>query len=176
MIFFPPPFRLSDNKKTSVQDEDDDVAAERLRIYEGGSKTDILQIRDLSKVKYLWFPPDHSEMSFYLFFKVDLGFVFIRPFIHIHTVKLNKMSNNKNFSHNTSEGYVQDTRITLTLDLQHPLQKCTMIQLALFPCLLCTDLCEQEEGSCGPDLCRCPCRRGKVTEFIYTQSYCSLSF
>ncbi|XP_027128169.1 retinal-specific ATP-binding cassette transporter [Larimichthys crocea] len=40
---------LSDNKKTSVQDEDDDVAAERLRIYEGGSKTDILQIRDLSK-------------------------------------------------------------------------------------------------------------------------------
>lgn len=44
-------FRLSDYKQTSVQDEDDDVAAERQRIYEGGSKTDVLQIRDLSKVK-----------------------------------------------------------------------------------------------------------------------------
>lgn len=32
-------------------DEDNDVAAERQRIYDGGSKTDILQIRDLSKVK-----------------------------------------------------------------------------------------------------------------------------
>lgn len=43
--------RLSDYKRTSVQDEDNDVAAERQRIYDGGSKTDILQIRDLSKVK-----------------------------------------------------------------------------------------------------------------------------
>nr|XP_019968212.1 PREDICTED: retinal-specific ATP-binding cassette transporter-like [Paralichthys olivaceus] len=40
---------LSDYKQTAVRDEDDDVATERLRIYEGGSKTDILQIRDLSK-------------------------------------------------------------------------------------------------------------------------------
>uniref|UniRef100_I3KQB3 P-type phospholipid transporter n=1 Tax=Oreochromis niloticus TaxID=8128 RepID=I3KQB3_ORENI len=32
-----------------AQDEDDDVAAERQRIYDGGSKADILQIRDLSK-------------------------------------------------------------------------------------------------------------------------------
>ncbi|KAM3603993.1 uncharacterized protein V6R79_004994 [Siganus canaliculatus] len=40
---------LSDYKQTSTQDEDDDVAAERQRIYDGGSKTDILQIRDLSK-------------------------------------------------------------------------------------------------------------------------------
>ncbi|XP_041804213.1 retinal-specific phospholipid-transporting ATPase ABCA4-like isoform X2 [Chelmon rostratus] len=40
---------LSDYKQTPVQDEDDDVAAERLRIYDGGSKTDILQIRDLAK-------------------------------------------------------------------------------------------------------------------------------
>ncbi|XP_068455300.1 retinal-specific phospholipid-transporting ATPase ABCA4-like isoform X1 [Clinocottus analis] len=40
---------LSDYKQTSVRDEDDDVAAERQRIYNGGSKTDILQIRDLSK-------------------------------------------------------------------------------------------------------------------------------
>ncbi|XP_075878067.1 retinal-specific phospholipid-transporting ATPase ABCA4-like [Nelusetta ayraudi] len=40
---------LSDYKRTSVQDEDNDVAAERQRIYDGGSKTDILQIRDLSK-------------------------------------------------------------------------------------------------------------------------------
>lgn len=45
------PFRLSDNKPTSIQDEDEDVAAERQRVYSGGSKTDILQIRDLSKVK-----------------------------------------------------------------------------------------------------------------------------
>nr|XP_040027065.1 retinal-specific phospholipid-transporting ATPase ABCA4-like isoform X2 [Gasterosteus aculeatus aculeatus] len=40
---------LSDYKQTSVRDEDDDVAAERQRIYNGGNKTDILQIRDLSK-------------------------------------------------------------------------------------------------------------------------------
>ncbi|XP_036941074.1 retinal-specific phospholipid-transporting ATPase ABCA4-like [Acanthopagrus latus] len=40
---------LSDYKQTSRQDEDDDVAAERQRIYDGGSKTDILQIRDLAK-------------------------------------------------------------------------------------------------------------------------------
>ncbi|KAG7229040.1 hypothetical protein INR49_013159, partial [Caranx melampygus] len=40
---------LSEYKQTSTLDEDDDVAAERQRIYEGGSKTDILQIRDLSK-------------------------------------------------------------------------------------------------------------------------------
>lgn len=45
------PFRLSDYKQTSIQDEDEDVAAERQRVYSGGSKTDILQIRDLSKVK-----------------------------------------------------------------------------------------------------------------------------
>lgn len=45
------PFRLSDYKQTSTQDEDGDVAAERQRIYNGGSKTDVLQIRDLSKVK-----------------------------------------------------------------------------------------------------------------------------
>uniref|UniRef100_A0AAQ4QIZ0 P-type phospholipid transporter n=1 Tax=Gasterosteus aculeatus aculeatus TaxID=481459 RepID=A0AAQ4QIZ0_GASAC len=42
-------YRLSDYKQTSVRDEDDDVAAERQRIYNGGNKTDILQIRDLSK-------------------------------------------------------------------------------------------------------------------------------
>uniref|UniRef100_A0A8C4IQ72 P-type phospholipid transporter n=1 Tax=Dicentrarchus labrax TaxID=13489 RepID=A0A8C4IQ72_DICLA len=36
-------------KQTSTQDEDDDVATERKRIYDGGSKTDILQIRNLSK-------------------------------------------------------------------------------------------------------------------------------
>ncbi|XP_072219952.1 retinal-specific phospholipid-transporting ATPase ABCA4-like [Leuresthes tenuis] len=40
---------LSDYKKTPIKHEDDDVAAERQRIYDGGSKTDILQIRDLSK-------------------------------------------------------------------------------------------------------------------------------
>lgn len=34
-----------------MQDEDNDVAAERQRIYDGGTKTDILQIRDLSKVE-----------------------------------------------------------------------------------------------------------------------------
>uniref|UniRef100_A0A7N6BSR9 P-type phospholipid transporter n=1 Tax=Anabas testudineus TaxID=64144 RepID=A0A7N6BSR9_ANATE len=42
-------YRLSDYKQTQTQDEDDDVAAERQRIYDGGRKTDILQIRDLSK-------------------------------------------------------------------------------------------------------------------------------
>ncbi|XP_067462482.1 retinal-specific phospholipid-transporting ATPase ABCA4-like isoform X2 [Thunnus thynnus] len=41
---------LSDYKQTAVKDEDDDVAAERQRIYDGGSKSDILQIRDLSKM------------------------------------------------------------------------------------------------------------------------------
>uniref|UniRef100_A0A8D3DFC4 ATP-binding cassette, sub-family A (ABC1), member 4b n=1 Tax=Scophthalmus maximus TaxID=52904 RepID=A0A8D3DFC4_SCOMX len=40
---------LSEYKHPPVRDEDDDVATERQRIYEGGSKTDILQIRDLSK-------------------------------------------------------------------------------------------------------------------------------
>ncbi|XP_069013979.1 retinal-specific phospholipid-transporting ATPase ABCA4-like [Embiotoca jacksoni] len=40
---------LSDYRQTLIQDDDDDVAAERRRIYDGGSKTDILQIRDLSK-------------------------------------------------------------------------------------------------------------------------------
>lgn len=48
---FPASSRLSDYRRTPTRDEDDDVAAERQRIYEGGSKTDILQIRDLSKVK-----------------------------------------------------------------------------------------------------------------------------
>lgn len=43
-------FRLLDHKRTLVHDEDDDVAAERQRIYDGGCKTDILQIKDLSKV------------------------------------------------------------------------------------------------------------------------------
>ncbi|XP_026169724.1 retinal-specific phospholipid-transporting ATPase ABCA4 [Mastacembelus armatus] len=40
---------LSDYKQTPIQDEDDDVAAERQRIYDGGSKTEILHIRDLTK-------------------------------------------------------------------------------------------------------------------------------
>ncbi|RVE62121.1 hypothetical protein OJAV_G00177550 [Oryzias javanicus] len=40
---------LTDHKQCPVQEEDDDVAAERKRIYDGGGKMDILQIRDLSK-------------------------------------------------------------------------------------------------------------------------------
>ncbi|XP_056149332.1 retinal-specific phospholipid-transporting ATPase ABCA4 [Lampris incognitus] len=40
---------LSDVQRPPIKGEDDDVAAERQRIYEGGSKSDILQIRDLSK-------------------------------------------------------------------------------------------------------------------------------
>uniref|UniRef100_A0A3B4Y393 P-type phospholipid transporter n=1 Tax=Seriola lalandi dorsalis TaxID=1841481 RepID=A0A3B4Y393_SERLL len=40
---------LSEYKETATLDEDDDVASERQRIYDGRSKTDILQIRDLSK-------------------------------------------------------------------------------------------------------------------------------
>ncbi|XP_068604697.1 retinal-specific phospholipid-transporting ATPase ABCA4 [Brachionichthys hirsutus] len=47
--FFVDPW-LSDYKQTSSDDDDDDdVAAERQRMYDGGSKSDILQIRDLSK-------------------------------------------------------------------------------------------------------------------------------
>lgn len=69
--------RLSDYKRSSVHDEDDDVAAERQRIYDGGSKTDILQIRDLSKVtpdKYL-----SGSFSPSLFLKTYTGLYF--PFI-----------------------------------------------------------------------------------------------
>ncbi|XP_071759857.2 retinal-specific phospholipid-transporting ATPase ABCA4 isoform X1 [Centroberyx gerrardi] len=40
---------LSDFRRSPVKDEDDDVAEERQRIYNGGNKSDILQIRDLSK-------------------------------------------------------------------------------------------------------------------------------
>uniref|UniRef100_A0A672YZA7 ATP-binding cassette, sub-family A (ABC1), member 4b n=1 Tax=Sphaeramia orbicularis TaxID=375764 RepID=A0A672YZA7_9TELE len=40
---------LSEYRQNPADDEDDDVAEERHRIYDGGSKTDILQIRDLSK-------------------------------------------------------------------------------------------------------------------------------
>ncbi|CAL8346561.1 unnamed protein product [Merluccius merluccius] len=40
---------LSDCKRPPIQDEDEDVADERRRIYEGGSKGDILHIRDLCK-------------------------------------------------------------------------------------------------------------------------------
>ncbi|XP_034039071.1 LOW QUALITY PROTEIN: retinal-specific phospholipid-transporting ATPase ABCA4-like [Thalassophryne amazonica] len=40
---------LSDYKLPPVKDEDSDVAAERKRIYDGGSKSDILLVRDLSK-------------------------------------------------------------------------------------------------------------------------------
>ncbi|XP_035276766.1 retinal-specific phospholipid-transporting ATPase ABCA4-like isoform X2 [Anguilla anguilla] len=40
---------LSEVPSTSVEDEDGDVAQERKRIYNGGNKEDILQIRDLSK-------------------------------------------------------------------------------------------------------------------------------
>lgn len=43
--------RLSESPKTSIKDEDDDVAQERKRICNGGNKDDILQIRDLSKVR-----------------------------------------------------------------------------------------------------------------------------
>jgi len=40
---------MSDFKKPPVTDEDVDVAKERERIYKGGSPSDILQIKDLSK-------------------------------------------------------------------------------------------------------------------------------
>ncbi|CAL8279233.1 unnamed protein product [Lota lota] len=40
---------LSDRQQPPIQDEDEDVAEERKRIYEGGSKGDILHIRDLCK-------------------------------------------------------------------------------------------------------------------------------
>uniref|UniRef100_A0A8B9HXY2 P-type phospholipid transporter n=1 Tax=Astyanax mexicanus TaxID=7994 RepID=A0A8B9HXY2_ASTMX len=41
-------------RQISVNDEDDDVAQERQRVYSGGSKNDILHIRDLSKVPHLY--------------------------------------------------------------------------------------------------------------------------
>ncbi|XP_019712472.1 retinal-specific ATP-binding cassette transporter-like isoform X2 [Hippocampus comes] len=41
--------RLSDVQRSPATDEDDDVACERRRIYEGGSKSDILHIQDLTK-------------------------------------------------------------------------------------------------------------------------------
>ncbi|XP_061652253.1 retinal-specific phospholipid-transporting ATPase ABCA4 isoform X3 [Phyllopteryx taeniolatus] len=40
---------LSDAERSPGADEDDDVACERRRIYDGGSESDILHIRDLSK-------------------------------------------------------------------------------------------------------------------------------
>ncbi|XP_077470976.1 retinal-specific phospholipid-transporting ATPase ABCA4-like isoform X1 [Stigmatopora argus] len=40
---------LSDANQSPPADEDDDVACERQRIYDGGSKSDILHIQDLSK-------------------------------------------------------------------------------------------------------------------------------
>ncbi|KAF7669647.1 hypothetical protein LDENG_00162820 [Lucifuga dentata] len=40
---------LSDHKLPAINDEDNDVAEEKQRIYDGGSKSDILLIRDLSK-------------------------------------------------------------------------------------------------------------------------------
>ncbi|XP_077380165.1 retinal-specific phospholipid-transporting ATPase ABCA4 isoform X2 [Festucalex cinctus] len=40
---------LSDGKCSPAPDEDDDVACERRRIYDGGSKSDILHIQDLTK-------------------------------------------------------------------------------------------------------------------------------
>ncbi|XP_061694281.1 retinal-specific phospholipid-transporting ATPase ABCA4 [Syngnathoides biaculeatus] len=40
---------LSDGKRLPPADEDDDVARERRRVYDGGSKSDVLQIQDLSK-------------------------------------------------------------------------------------------------------------------------------
>ncbi|XP_049603565.1 retinal-specific phospholipid-transporting ATPase ABCA4 isoform X1 [Syngnathus scovelli] len=40
---------LSDRKRSPAADEDDDVACERRRIYDGGSKSDILHIQDLTK-------------------------------------------------------------------------------------------------------------------------------
>lgn len=43
-------FRVSDNVRGPVKDEDADVAQERERINKGGNKNDILLIRDLSKV------------------------------------------------------------------------------------------------------------------------------
>uniref|UniRef100_A0A8C5I5E5 P-type phospholipid transporter n=1 Tax=Gouania willdenowi TaxID=441366 RepID=A0A8C5I5E5_GOUWI len=47
--FFVDHLLSSDSKRSPIHDDDEDVAAERQRIHEGGSKTDILQIKDLSK-------------------------------------------------------------------------------------------------------------------------------
>ena len=46
------PARLSDRQRPPIQDEDEDVAEERKRIYEGGSRGDILYIKDLCKVDH----------------------------------------------------------------------------------------------------------------------------
>lgn len=55
--------RFSECRRTSAQDEDEDVAAERQRMHDGGSKTDILQIRDLSKVRACEQPPASAHHS-----------------------------------------------------------------------------------------------------------------
>lgn len=48
------PLRTSDIKGSPITNEDEDVACERQRIHGGGSKNDILLIRDLFKVKTDW--------------------------------------------------------------------------------------------------------------------------
>ena len=47
--------RTSDVRGPPAKDDDEDVARERQRIREGGSKNDILLIRDLYKVKAVGF-------------------------------------------------------------------------------------------------------------------------
>ena len=42
---------MSDGNRSQPKDDDEDVAAERQRIHSGGSRKDILQIRDLCKVR-----------------------------------------------------------------------------------------------------------------------------
>lgn len=55
----------------------------------------------------------------------------------------------------------------IVYDIEFFLPQSFVIALKIDYCfLLCTDVCGQEEGSCGPDLCWCPCRRGEVTKFF----------
>lgn len=46
-----PSSRIAEPAKEPIVDEDDDVAEERQRIMSGGSKTDILRLNELTKVR-----------------------------------------------------------------------------------------------------------------------------
>lgn len=102
---------MSDYKQTSVQDEDEDVAAERQKMYEGGRKTDVLQIRDLSKVNTVTVsvtssqpqprvtPPTVTDYTCNVFFGFFLAFVKRNLFFffkfQLCFLLLNKMSSRK---------------------------------------------------------------------------------
>lgn len=70
---------MSDYKKPPVTDEDVDVAKERERIHKGGSSGDILQVKDLSKVRLpahtgaLWVMLDGTDCMWFLTLQTYIG-------------------------------------------------------------------------------------------------------